>query len=124
MIQVPSLTRMAAKKAIRTFATTTASSSNSASPPKAAIYLGLMIGTGGVAANVWEDTHQDTPTYWHDKPIPIKMRKRRTQDCFALERDELPEEEAAEPEIKPMAVRRRRTAMDCFALNTEDDDSK
>ena len=124
MILGSSLTRMATKKAFRSFATTTAASNSAtSSPPKVAIYLGLMIGTGGVAANIWEDTHQDTATYWHDKPIPAKMRKRKTQDCFALERDEIPEEVAAtEPEVKPMVARRRRTAMDCFALNTEAED--
>ena len=120
-----SLTRMATKKALRTFATTTAASNSASNTPKTAIWLGLIVGTGGVTATIWEDTHQDTATYWHDKPIPVQMRKRRTQDCFALERDEIPEEVAAtEPEVKPISARRRRTAMDCFALNTEAEDSK
>ena len=133
MIPLRSITRVAARNAGFSRAKSSlpltkvspqsfeATSSNPASPPKAAIYLGLMVGTSGIAAAIWEDSHQDTPTYWHDKPIPVTVRQRKTSDYFALEREPLEKQVFwHNEESVPVKNKSHHTASDWFSLNTEE----
>ena len=88
-------------------------------PPSSVIYAGLGIWTLGLASVMWEDSHQDQPTYWHDKPIPIEMRSRKPIDCFALEREELPHINSLDHDdglVKHVTIKRKPSVSDCFAM--------